>query len=629
MACMRPVLRRLLAGVCLVATCALSGAVAIKAARNTDAVTSESYMKHVRYLSSDELGGRGNGTRELEKAAEYIASQMKAAGLKPGGPGGSWFQPFEISTGLTIGSGNRLTVRTEGQALPLHLGSSYYPLAVTPTQTISPASASLTGVPLVFGGYGISARQIGYDDYASVDVKGKAVLVFTHEPQEQDPQSRFNGAQPSQYATLIEKAMTARNHGAAALLIVADPTHDRDTGTYAAFAKDPQAENYGLPVLRVDRTKVQPLLDAWGLPALAREIDRDLKPRSRGLPATVDYAEHLSRTRRLVRNVIGVLPGRDKVIGHEAVVLGAHYDHLGLGGHHSLSPELAGQIHNGADDNASGTAAVLELARAAAGSRNRFPRTLVFVAFAGEELGLLGSGHYVDNPAIPLDRTVAMINLDMVGRAQGKVVVSGLDASPSLKPDMDQAAALGGIEVKQFQEGAGVGSSDDTSFTLKKVPSIGFFSGFHADYHRPGDDWQKIDADGAVRVVTVALELTARIAGRQQRPEFTATTAPTHGPASTGESSSGGGYGPYFGSVPDFGDSSAGMKIADVRENGPAWKGGLRGGDVMVEFAGAPIKSLVDFTYALRERKPGDVVEVKVVRGGSTLTLTVELTTRP
>ncbi len=494
-------------------------------------VSTDSYMRHVRYLASDDLGGRGNGTRELEKAADYIAAQMKAAGLKPGGPDGSWFQPFEIQTGLTIGNNNRLTLRAGTQSVALHLGSTYYPLAVTPTEQISPASAMLTRVPLVFCGYGISARQVGYDDYASLDVTGKAVLVFTHEPQERDPKSRFNGAQPSQYATLLEKAMTARNHGAVALIIVADPTHEQDTGTYGAFQKDPQADSYGIPVLRVERSRVQPLLDAWGLPALARDIDRDLKPRSRELNGTVDYAEHLSKTRKTVRNVIGILPGRDKALGQQAVIFGAHYDHLGLGGSHSLSPQLAGQIHNGADDNASGTAAVLELARAAVANRSRFPRTLVFMAFAGEELGLLGSGHYVDHPTVPLAQTVAMINLDMVGRAKGRVVVSGLDSSPSLKADVQQAATLGGLEVRPFQEGAGVGSSDDTSFALKQIPAIGFFSGFHPDYHRPSDDADRIDADGAVRVVAVALELAARIAGRTQRPEF--MTAPT---ASAGSS---------------------------------------------------------------------------------------------
>jgi hypothetical protein len=331
-----------------------------------------------------------------------------------------------------------------------------------------------------------------------------------------------------------------------------------------------------------------------------------------------------------VRNVIGILPGSDPSRANEAVVIGAHYDHLGLGGRHSMNPELAGQIHNGADDNASGTAAIIEMARAAAANRSRFPRTLVFITFAGEELGLLGSSHYVSRPAVPLERTVAMINLDMVGRAQGKVMVSGLDTSPSMGSDLDEAAeATGGIEVRRFQEGAGVGSSDDTSFSLKKIPSVGFFSGFHSDYHRPGDDWQKIDVDGAVKIASLALDLAARLAARGERPEFKAAAAQPHRPSAGGDPGSIGGYGPYFGSVPDFGESDAGMKMAEVRENSPAGRAGLRGGDILVEFAGKPVKTLIDFTYALREKKPGDEVEVKVLRDGKPLTVKVLLTARP
>ena len=594
-------------------------------------VTTDSYLRHVRFLASDELGGRGNGTDGLEKAADYIAAEMRSAGLEPGGPGGSWFQPFEITTGLTAGTGNLLTLRSDNHAITLQLGQSYYPLAATPNSAPDQPSGSITASPLVFAGYGISAQELQYDDYADVNVRGKAVIIFTHEPQEHDPQSRFDGTEFTRHTTLMEKAMTARNKGAIALLVVADPTHERDSGTYDAFLSDSQAEDYGIPVLRMERTMVEPLLETWGLPALAAAIDGDLTPRSRELPgATVDYSEQLSKTRNTVRNVVGILRGSDPVLANEAVVIGAHYDHLGLGGRHSLNPELAGQVHNGADDNASGTAAILELAKAAASDRPRFSRSLVFIAFAGEELGLLGSSHYVSHPTISLDQTAAMINLDMVGRAGGKVVVSGLDSSPALKDDMDAAAAtVDGFEVRQFQVGAGVGASDDTSFALKRIPAIGFFSGFHADYHRPSDDWPKIDATGAVQVTTIVLELASRIASRAERPEFIAPVQ-SHSSASVGDVSSGsGGYGPYFGSVPDFGDSDDGMKIADVRENGPAWKAGIRGGDIMTAFGSTPISSLVDFTYALRSKKPGDTVEVTILRNGMAHTMSVTLTTRP
>jgi Zn-dependent M28 family amino/carboxypeptidase len=260
---------------------------------------------------------------------------------------------------------------------------------------------------------------------------------------------------------------------------------------------------------------MQPLIAAWNLDAAARMIDNDLVPRSRALEnATVDYVEHLALNRRTVRNVIAVLPGADPVRAREAVVIGAHYDHVGFGGRLSVSPDRAGEIHNGADDNASGTAAIIEMARAAVASRERFPRTLIFIAFAGEERGLLGSAHYVTEPTIPTGNTVAMVNLDMVGRARGSVDVSGLEGSPSMEEDLKAAlaAAGGGLDVKR--EGPGAGRSDDSSFLTRNIPAVNFFTGFHDDYHRPGDDWEKIDVAGTRQVATLALELAARLASR-------------------------------------------------------------------------------------------------------------------
>jgi len=594
-----------------------------------DLTPQDAFVRHIRYLASDELKGRGNGSRELEKAADYIAAEFKAAGLKPGGPSGSWFQPFDIVTGLTIGGGNRLTLREGRQTVALDLGTGYYPMSATAGDggTSTPA---LKQIPIVFAGYGISARALKYDDYGAVDVHGKAALVFSHEPQEHQPDSTFNGTRPSNYSMLLEKAMAAKNHGAVALVIVGDPTHEKDPATMGGFLKDPQAENFGIPVLRVDRVHAQPLLTAWGLDALAKDIDKDLQPRSRALTgATLEYTEKLSRTKRTVRNVIGILPGSDAARAKEAIVVGAHYDHLGLGGAHSLSPEMAGQIHNGADDNASGTAAVIEIGRRAAGSKARFPRTAIFMAFAGEELGLLGSTHWVNHPTVPLERVTAMVNLDMVGRAKESVLVSGLDSSPSVRADMDAAAEAGrGVEVKRFQDGAGVGASDDTSFILKKIPAFGFFSGFHSDYHRPTDDWAKIDAEGGVKVLNIAFELAARLAARETRPEYIAQQPASHG-TSSGETSQAGGYGAYFGSVPDFTQADKGVKFAEVRENSPAGKAGLKGGDVLVEFGGKVVSTLADFTFALREHSPGQTVQVRVLRAGQPLTVSVLLTARP
>lgn len=485
----------------------------------TPPINPEALMGHIKFLASDDMQGRGNGSPGLEQAGNYIAAQFKAAGLRPGGTNGDWFQPFELTAGLRIDAGNALVIRAGAQTVRLSLGESYYPLAVTATDGSSGYSMDLMGVPLVFGGYGLSAPSANYDDYERLDVTGKAVLIFSHEPQENHTDSRLNGARPMRETTLYSKALAARSRGAVALLVVSDPSHRVDEANYKLFQIESDAEDHQIPVLRVRRDEVAPLLKMWSLGSTAAMIDRDLVPRSRQLPeSTVDYTQRLSLNRRTVRNVVGILPGADGAKDEEAIVLGGHYDHVGLGGRFSSTPERTGEIHNGADDNASGVAALIEMARSAAADRARFPRSLVFVAFAGEERGLLGSMHYTMEPAIPLDDTVAMINLDMIGRSRGKVEVGGLSAAPSLEAEVQAAAKVAGIEVRRG--GPGAGRSDDSSFIDRRVPALHFFTGFHDDYHRPSDDWNRVDAEGTARVAMLALELAVRLAARQDRPQF-------------------------------------------------------------------------------------------------------------
>ena len=478
----------------------------------TPAIDAERLIGHIQFLASDALKGRAAGSPELERAADYIAQQFKDIGLGPGGENGTWFEPFELMAGLTVGDGNSLVVSDKGQSIRFTLGSSYYPLSSVPNESSATPSDREEKLPLVFAGFGLSAPDVRYDDYDGVDVNGKAVIIFSHEPQETDANSPLNGNRPMPQTTVYKKAEAARNRGARLLLVVGDPSHAADQGLYHSFEVSPDADEAGIPILRVRRDIIQPLLNKWSLDALARQIDRDLRPRSRPLKdATVDYTEFLSRNRRTVRNVVGVLPGSDPARAREAIVIGAHYDHVGLGGRLSVTPERAGEIHNGADDNASGTASVIEMARAAVADRARFPRTLIFVTFAGEERGLLGSQHYVRSPApIPITSTVAMLNLDMVGRSRGAVDVSGLDKGAMRDDLMAAAQTVGNLEIKQ--EGPGAGRSDDSSFIDARVPAINFFTGFHADYHRPSDDWEKIEKAGTARVATLALEFAARLA---------------------------------------------------------------------------------------------------------------------
>jgi hypothetical protein len=492
----------------------LAATTLVLSAADEPAISPENLRTHLRFLASDEMRGRANGSPELERAASYIAEQFAQAGLQPGGSE-SWYQPFKLVAGLTVGAGNELSLSASGTTATFTLGTSYYPLS-----TSAEGTRRFEGLELVFAGYGIVAADKNYNDYEKIDVTGKAVLIFSHEPQEQNPNSRLNGARPIPQTTLRAKAAAARDRGARLLVVVGDPTHVADQADYGLFPLDPDAEDEHIPVLRVRRKEAQPIIDKFLLDARAREISDDLVPRSGPLSgARATYVEAIDKNWRTVRNVVGVLPGSDETRRGEAVVIGAHYDHVGVGGHLSMTPNKVGQIHNGADDNASGTSAIIEMARVAATMRQRFARSLVFVAFAGEERGLLGSAHYAATAPLPITNTVAMLNLDMVGRAKGQVDVSGLEASPSLENDLKEASrAVAGLSIKR--EGPGEGRSDDSSFIDRRIPAINFFTGFHSDYHRPSDDWEQVDVPGTSKVAALALELAAQLAARSTRPEF-------------------------------------------------------------------------------------------------------------
>jgi hypothetical protein len=359
------------------------------------------------------------------------------------------------------------------------------------------------------------------------------------------------------------------------------------------------------------------------IPALEKKMETDMKPESFDAPGThVHVVSDVVRTRKTVRNVVGAVTGSDSTLQNEWVVVGAHYDHLGLGDQNSLAPSLIGQIHHGADDNASGTAGVLELARLAAKNKTEWKRSLLFITFAGEELGLLGSSNFVNHPTIPIRNIMAMINMDMIGRLNNdRLFVGGVGTSPNFKPWLEQLNKP--IHLQLDYSDSGYGASDHTSFNAKKIPVLFFFSGLHTDYHKPSDTSDKINAKGAARVLSLVFMMMDRAATEVGRLEYAEVQEPQ-----TASSSAGGSYSTYFGSVPDFRDDLNGVLFADVRNNSPAAKAGLKQGDLLVEFDGKRIQNLYDFTYALGARKAGDVVAVVVKRGGQDVKANVTLEAR-
>ena len=577
------------------------------------AISTDRYATHVDYLASDTMRGRGNGSPELEAAAEYVAAQFRIRGLQPAGENGSYFQTLEIITDAEIGGGNELVLGTDS----LRFDEDFRPMRFSTALEVT--------APLVFVGYGITAPEMHWDDYRGVDVTDKIVVAFRHEPQEMDADSLFNGTEMTRHASFMNKTINAKQHGAKAIILVLDPNnHTPDEEALQSTTAGSEKDNSGIAAVYVRSEPVLSYFDRAGhdLRTIQEEIDTQLESRSFELAGPEAHlVSDVTRVRRPVRNVIGAIRGTNPELNNEWIILGAHYDHLGLGGEYSMERSAAGQIHNGADDNASGTAGILELARVISENRVGLDRSVMFMAFAGEELGLFGSNHFVNYPTIELENAVVMLNFDMIGRLNNnRVFVGGVGTSPDFESLLDQFNEPIGLTLDYSE--AGSGSSDHTSFNIKKIPVLFFFSGLHSDYHRPSDTAEKINAEGARNVLMLAYNMIDHLAGDVERPLYTEVfeARPLTG--------SGGGYGPYFGSIPDFRDDLDGVLFADVRVGSPAGKAGFVAGDLMVEFGGQTIQNLYDFTYALRAHKPGDVVEVVVERDGETISAEVRLEAR-
>lgn len=570
-------------------------------------ISADHYQQTVKYLASDGLKGRGTGTPQLKKAAGYIAGQFKALGIPPAS-GNSYYQTFEVTTNAKLGKGNELSFTNgSGKKQAVGLGQDFNPFNFSGNAKVSGA--------VVFAGYGITAPEYDYDDYAGLDVKGKIVLVLRHEPQEFDEKSKFAGKVYTSHEQKQVKAVNAKFHGAKAVLFVNDMSnHPVDSDTVDKFSNHVGPNSPDIPFVQVKAELASQWLHPTGknLKDWIESVDKTMKPASFEIPGlTVDMQVNVLREVRQVPNVAAYLKGETD----EYVILGAHFDHLGMGEQSSMAPDLAGKaIHHGADDNASGSAGLLELADYFAAQPKR-KRGILFLAFSAEELGLIGSSYYVNHPILPLEKAVTMINMDMIGRIKdGKVFVGGTGTGSTLMAALDSVKPAHPKLNLDLSEQGGYGSSDHFSFTVKQVPVLFFFSGLHSDYHKPSDTWEKIDHQSAADLVRLVAEVTVKLQDAPQRPAYVKVSSPA--PAAMASASASGGSSPWFGSVPDMGETKGGFKLSDVTKGSPADLAGLKGGDLITEFDGKPISNLMDFTYALRSKKPGDVVPLKYRRDG-------------
>ena len=546
----------------------LAGTVGLASERAPVPPTATALAASVAALTTPAMDGRRSGTEGGERAAHLIADWLRAAGLQPGGDAGSFFQSFVISTGTRLALTNTLEI-----------SGSTSPVVEKDWRPHGGSSNGDVEAEVVFVGYGISAAERGHDDYAGVDVRGRIAVAFA------------GGPAGRERAPRIEKLVAARERGARALLIV----EERLPALTATAAASP------LPSASVRPSAVTALLPA------GESIDAlTAHPRAFATGRRARLRVALERVDVKGVNVIGILPGRDPAVADETVVVGAHYDHLG---------QVGGAVHHGADDNASGTAVVAGLARTFA-SAGGAPRTLVFAFFGAEELGLIGSGHYVHHPSRPLARTVGMVNFDMVGRLRGeRLTIGGVESASGLREMVSAAAATEALAVTL--RGSPYGPSDHARFYRAGVPVLFFHTGTHEDYHRPTDTPDKLEITGMARIAAVGAQIIERL-GATARPVFAAVPPPTRGDRGTRA----------FLGVQGDGEAD-GARLTSVVAGGAAERAGLREGDVLIRLAGASLMSFDDLRAALRDKRVGERVDVVFVRDGEQRSVTATLGAAP
>jgi len=583
-------------------------------AGTTEASLAEALRAHVATLASDEWEGRGAGTPGEAAATQYIADHFARLGLEPLGIDGSFFQPVEMPGAFRAKPACRLVFEREGsEPLVLARGDDWMPFSATADGKV--------GGEIVFAGYGVRAPDLSYDDYDGLDVKGKVVVVFRHTPQGpwwNDPEKRMR------HAPLVAKLKHAAERGAAALVVVNDPRNfappregERAPRRDVVERNDIGRGEAKIPFAHMTLAAAERLFPL-AFDATPRELERDIHGEEGARPASRTGKGRLRlevETNREVlhgRNVCALLRAGAADATDEVIVVGAHHDHLGRGGRGSLArgPAERKEIHNGADDNASGVAGVLELATLLSARRAELRRSILFLTFTGEERGLLGSRHFADHPTIALSRVAAMLNLDMIGRLEGrKLFIGGVKTSPVFVPLLKRFAAELEMDVA-FGDG-GRAPSDNTSFYAKRIPVLFFFTGMHPDYHRPTDDVDRIDALGMEHTVRLAARVAEALAESPERPVFVRAD---------------GGGGPpraVLGVVVEA--APGGVRITRLQPDAPAARAGLLAGDVIVAIDGAPTADLVALRDTLGRREAGDRVEVTVRRGDEELTVDIEL----
>jgi aminopeptidase YwaD len=558
-------------------------------------ITAKELKTDVYFLASDSLKGRKPGTKEADVAANYIRNQFIASGLKLICDSG--FQYFEIVTDITAGPHNTLKF-DDFQGT---FNKDFMPVAYSSNGTI------INNV--VFAGYGFDIDQdsLKWKDYEGVDVKGKWVMLFRGDPELDNNESKF-----IPYTEIRGKVLVAKDHGAAGVLVVTPVAVDKDDKLIGLHSENNDVTS-GIPVINIKREVGDQLLKSSGykLDSLEKILNKTRKPKSLILPVVVTASAELIQKKARTENVIGMIEGSDPVLKNEYIVVGGHYDHLGFGGPGSGSrmPDTVA-IHNGADDNASGTAMVIELAGKLAPVKNRLKRSIIFISFSGEEMGLLGSKYFTDHSPVDMKKIKAMFNFDMVGRfdkEKNSISISG--TGTSLEADSLIRIYEKGLPFTVTHSPDGYGPSDHASFYASNIPVFFFTTGSHMDYHTPFDRADKLDYEKEKEIGDFSYDLITNVDNMPKALTF-------H------ESGKKEGYGRggrrmkvTLGIMPDFaGTEKKGLRVDGVTKDGPAYRGGMLKGDIIVSINGLSVGNIYEYMSRMGKFKQGQTINVEILR---------------
>jgi len=566
-------------------------------------VTVDELKKHISYLASDALKGRRTGTEGDSLAAEYIRRELKAIGFVPLHDKG--FQKFRVTDKIIPGPANSLIFN----GTTLKLDVDFAPFAFS-------ENASFSG-EVVFAGYGfdINEDSLKWKDYSAVDVKGKVVLILRADPEIEKTASLF-----IKYSKDRDKVLQAKDLGAVAVLLVSGKVFDPED-KFESLAKGDQS--VGIPAFRISRKIANSILESKKLSIedLEKKLNDQRKPESFTAGVSISGHSDVIQTTIPTRNVVMVLPGSDKILKDQYVVLGAHFDHLGMGGPGSGSriPDTVA-VHYGADDNASGVGMIIELAEKLAANPKSHKRSIVVVAFSGEEMGLLGSKKFVENPGFDLNKVNAMVNMDMVGRLNenSMLQIGGVGTAEPFKKMLTAANDTTILKLSLSDEG--YGPSDHAAFYGKNIPVLFVSSGAHLDYHTPADTEAKINYEGMVKIADLSFRAISDLANAETKLIF--KEAGPKEVASRGMRRKG----VTLGIMPDFaGNVKNGLRADIITPGRPAAIGGMKKGDIITSINGKAVSNIQDYMFRMGQLKHGETIHVEVLREGKKEVLIIQL----